>query len=678
MNNNNASIVEWVQKHTLGIILIVGLIQGLVYVFSIPPWWHFDEPGHFEFAWQIAHFDHWPKFFEFDENMRRKMAASMDKYGWYETTNYHPDLSSNQPVYVGAAPQTTNYPLYYIVASLPLHLLGNTDFAVQNRAVRLVSLAMFLLTLYVAWETLGELVPRGHPLQWMVTIFMALLPGFVDTMTSINDDVGAVLAFSVFIWASVRLVKNGPSLSRLAVLFISLALCYWTKNTTWPAIPISLLVILFSMFTKRWHWLPWSLVAIMAIAGLLFVFRWGDAALWYLYTPQTQPSSVVTPLAPVGKYAFQLFATNGQYSYIGQWFNPTQVRSLRNKTVTLGAWMWADKPTQSNTPILIFNTKDGDIHSPTKTVNLTTNPVFYSTTILVPNETERMKLFLQPTLVQGGIRTYYYDGITLLAGNELAGEPHFTDVSASRGTWDGHPFENLVRNASAEANRFWLNPFISQKLFYDLYPGSFPGSIDVFIASLQDWQGTSWYYHDDIQTLSQTFWGILARNKAGLLGAPLSYNILTVLTLFSLPGLLALVWHKRKSLNWAVLFVLGIDLAGIWGLVLARGGGTLYFQDPVYTWARYTFPAIFPTSLLLCVGWLDGLHLLGKLSHISKSVQYTAFLAFMFGLDIFAIISLAHYFYWSQEQDYLILFILLPVSIFLFLILFTTRKTTST
>jgi len=72
------------------------------------------------------------------------------------------------------------------------------------------------------------------------------------------------------------------------------------------------------------------------------------------------------------------------------------------------------------------------------------------------------------------------------------------------------------------------------------------------------------------------------------------------------------------------------------------------------------------------------LHLLGKLSHISKSVQYTAFLAFMFGLDIFAIISLAHYFYWSQEQDYLILFILLPVSIFLFLILFTTRKTTST
>lgn len=674
MNKNILLVIGWARKHTLGIILLVGLIQGLVYVFSIPPWWHFDEPGHFEFAWQIAHFDHWPKFNEIDENMRRQMAASMNQYGWYETTNYRLNLSRSDPVYVGAGPQTTNYPLYYIFASLPLRLLGNADFAVQNRAVRLVSLIMFLLTLYFTWKTLGELVPEGHPLQWMVTIFMALLPGLVDTMTSINDDAGAVLAYSIFIWASVRLVKNGMSLSRFAWLLISLALCYWTKNTTWPAIPISLLVILFSLFAKRWQWIPWSLVAVFALAGLLFVFRWGDAALWYLYTPQTHTFSTETSLAPVGKHVFQLTATNGQYSYIGQWFSPTQTRPLRNKTVTLGAWMWADQPTQAYIPILIFTTKDGDVPSAEKAVNLTTSPVFYSITISIPNEAERMRLFLQPSLAQGGMQTFYYDGVTLLVGDKEAGEPNFSDAFASHGTWAGTPFENLVRNASAESNRFWLNPVISKKLFYDLYPGSFPGSLDVFIASLQDWQGSSWYYHDEFQTLFQTFWGRAARDKAGLLAGPLSYNFLEIITLISLPGLLIFIWHKRKLLPWAVLFVMGVEMMGIWGLVLARGGGTLYFQDPVYTWARYAFPATIPVAILLCVGWWEGLCLVGRYFNISTAIQHIIFISFMFGLDIFAVISLMHYFYLDQGQEYFLLFILLPVTIFLSLFALMSRK----
>ncbi len=679
MNDKAASILGWISKHTLMTILILGLIQGLVYVFSIPPWWHFDEPGHFEFAWQIAHFDHWPQFDEIDENMRRQMAASMDHYGWYETSNYRLDLSSSQPVYVGVAPQTTKYALYYLIASLPLRLLGGADFAVQNRAARLVSLLMFLLTLYVTWKTLGELVPKGHALQWMVPLFMALLPGFVDTMTSINDDVGAVLAFSIFVWASLRLINRGPSPARLAGLLISVALCYWTKNTAWPALPLSALVILFSLFTKRWKWLPWSLVLILALAGLLFIFRWGDAASWYLYAPQIQPSRIETALSPVGKDAFQLFATDGGNSYIAQWFTPTQTHSLWNKTVTLGAWMWADQPTQAYTPILLFNTaRNGNIYSPAKTVNLTTSPLFFSTTILIPNDTERMTLYLQPALQQGVSVAYYYDGVTLLVGEITTGEPYFTDAFASRGTWAGQPFENLVRNASAEGARFRINPVISLKVFSYLNPDPFPKeSLDVFIASLQDRQGAGWYYYDMLTTQLRTFWGSLARDKVGLLGYSLTYRFLGLISLLSLPGLLAFTWHKRKVLPWVALFIMGVDLAGIWGLVMIRGGGTLHYPDPVFTWARYAFPAIIPTSLLLCVGWLEGLGLLGRLFHISTSVQHIAFLAFMLGLDIFALVSLAYYFYWHQGQEHLLLLILLPVTIFLFLFLFIGGKTAS-
>jgi len=226
--------ISRLKQRTLLIVLLVGLVQGLLYVFLIPPWWHNDEPGHFEFAWQIVHFDHWPQFEEFDEAMRRKVAASMLRSGYYDVINYQPDLASLTPVYIGVAPQTTNYPLYYLVASLPLRVLGKADFAVQDRAVRLMSLGMFLLALWAAWKALGELLPEGHPAQWMTVLFLALLPGFTDTMTSISDDAGAALVFSIFVWVGLRILRRGLSFSRSMALIVSLALCYWTKSTTGP------------------------------------------------------------------------------------------------------------------------------------------------------------------------------------------------------------------------------------------------------------------------------------------------------------------------------------------------------------------------------------------------------------------------------------------------------------
>lgn len=656
-------------KHTLLVILIVALIQGLAYVFIIPAWWHYDEPGHFEFAWQIAHFDHWPQYGEVDESMRRQMAASMLKADYYMTMNYKPDLTGSAPVFVGAAPQTTKYALYYILVSLPLRLFGGADFTLQSQVARMVSVALFLLTLYVTWLTLGELLPKGHPLQWLTTGFLALLPGFADTMTAINDDVGAVLAFSVFIWASVRLIKNGPSVLRLLILFLSVELCYWMKNLAWPAIPLSALVVLFSLFRTRWRWVPWALSAVALVAGLSYLFRWGDAADWYVFTPQRQPSRLQTSAAPLGKDALQILATNGRYSYLGQWFSPSQIHSLRNKTVTLGAWMWADQPAQAYSPILVMGTNEGEQPSQGQLVDLTTTPVFYSTTVLIPNDTAHMSLLLQPVLPQGGGVNFFYDGVTLLEGDFSTGQPHYADASASRGTWNGHAFRNLVRNASGQAARLWLNPAVSVPFFSHIYEGSFPANLDVFVASFQDLQGTGWYYRSCLQTLFQTFWARLARDKVGLLADPFSYNVLEVLTILSLPGLLALLWLKRKTLPWRILFFMIVSLAAVWGLALMRGAGTLNFQDPVYSWARYVFPVAILMALALCAGWMEGLRVLGRWLRISVPVQLASVPAFMLGFDVFALISVAYYFAWHLGQEHFILFLLLPVSIFLLLVL---------
>ena len=180
--------------------------QGIIYAAIIPPWWHNDEPGHFEYAWLAANLPAWPKPGQYDQAMRKQMAVSLIKYNWYGR-GMQPDLSGSGAISIGV-PQTGDPPGYYFLASLPLRLMHNADITVQYYAARSMSFLLYLLIIVVIWYALGEILREDHPLRWMVPAFLALLPGFIDAMTAINNDVAATLAASLFLWASLRLIKE--------------------------------------------------------------------------------------------------------------------------------------------------------------------------------------------------------------------------------------------------------------------------------------------------------------------------------------------------------------------------------------------------------------------------------------------------------------------------------------
>lgn len=664
-------VINFSSKSALHAILLAGMLQGLIYVFVIPPWWHYDEPGHFEFAWQIVNFDHWPKFGEVDENMRRQLAASMLRYGYYKILTYQPDLSSNAPVSLGGGGSAqTSYPLYYLVASLPLRLLRNADFAVQNRAVRLMSLAMFLLTLWAAWKALGELLPVGHPLQWTTVLFIALLPGLTDTMTSINDDVGAVLASSLFIWAALRIMRHGFSYKRLVALIFTLLLCYWTKSTTWMAFGLAPLVVLFSLLRTRWHLLVW----IVFIGGLIAVaalsLRWGDARYWYRGATQNENTRLQRADAPLGNYVFHLHYQEGQVPWIGQFISAEQMRPLRTKTVTLGAWIWADQPVTIQLPILRMAIYEDDVaYSPIQTVSLTTTPSFYTVTFDIPFEAENgwLELIPTPNMSKNQDIHIYYDGLVLIEGVR-EGIPHFNDPFAQNGTWNGQPFQNRLRGASAESAQLWFNPLFVNTLSKVLR-WAFPvGSFDVFLASLQDWPGSKTYYQRVASTLFQTFWARLARNKVALLGAPSSYEVLQWLTALEIIGTIVFLWRKRRFIPWTEVTVLGLLSIGIWGATIVRGGIELLSRFPAVPWARYAFPVIIPSALVLCAGWREVMQWL----KLPSQQQNMLFIVFMLTLDIFALLGTAKYFYWQRGEEYVVLSI--PTTFLIYVILTSIRS----
>ncbi|MCK4899970.1 MAG: hypothetical protein KAS38_14415, partial [Anaerolineales bacterium] len=68
----------------LGIVLMVGLIHGLIYIFIMPPWQHYDEPNHFEYAWLIANRETLPNTGDYDQSMHKSVAASMIEHNFFD------------------------------------------------------------------------------------------------------------------------------------------------------------------------------------------------------------------------------------------------------------------------------------------------------------------------------------------------------------------------------------------------------------------------------------------------------------------------------------------------------------------------------------------------------------------------------------------------------------------
>lgn len=625
------------------ILILLGLAHGLLYVFLIPPWQHYDEPGHFEYVWQIANRPAWPKAGDFDPAMRRAMLVSMLEHGFYRDLTWKPDLTAAEPN-IGYS-QVGDPPVYYWLASLPLHLLQDSSVTVQLYASRLVSLILYLVTILIGWGMMVELTPPKHALRWMVPASLALLPGFTDMMTAVNNDVGAIVAFSLFLWLCLRLLRRGISLLGVVFVFGAAAICYWTKNNVWFALPLLPVVLLFALLRRRWRPLAWALFFASVGIGLGAVFSLGDAALWYRRTLQASPTRVVNSLAPLGEHAFQLDLSQPESSPSILQPLPLEILvDLRNAPVTIGAWIWASQPMR--TQIQISCDCGGQLQVFMREIQAGTEPGFYTLTATLPINANRVSVVLTIPADFKGVRSIvFYDGVVLIKGERIAQDPpRFEAPNGVRGVWGGLPFTNLLRNPSAEQAGPGFQPW-ANKIGIKImppYPPSFPSDIPV---SLLDWKGAGWYYRYTGINILRTFWARFGWNNVPLLGSK-PYRALAVVTLLGLVGAGWAICQRRHSLPWEVLLFLGLAVFGIWGPAIFRGIGSL-FGNSFFSVARYVYPAIIPTVLVLNIGWLEIIHNLGKWLRIAPKFQHVAFLLFFIALDALSILTLTRFYYWS-------------------------------
>lgn len=588
----------------LVLLLLVGLVHGMIYVFLVPPWQNYDEFNHFQYVWLVAHRPGLPHPGDDDPQMDRWVLTSMVAHGFFRRNGTPPDLSNpSKPVSLGGYSQLTEPPLYYELASLPIRLLPPDQVDAQLYAGRLVSLFLFLVTLLAAWGMVRELVAPQNPLRWMVPFSIALLPGMVDLMTSLNNDVGAVAFFSLFLWASTRLLKRGFSLRDFVWGSAAVVACLFTKNIVFVALPIFLVVLLFTFLRHARRWIAWALIVVAGAAALVFSLSWGDAALWYRSSIQPKATRAVNSQAVLGTHVLRLDASvPSSPAWLGapiyQHVPLADASPLKGKQVSFGVWMWASRRIRVRMPVLHNGSSQF-----TKSVDVTVEPTFQAITATISANAGRIWVTIPPGQPPGASPvTIYYDGFVLAEGlRPIDNPPQFTDSSGMQGQWGGQSFKNVLRNPSFEAATVFFRPWVD-RLGSKILPDRMLPSL--VLASLLDPAGTGWFYLNSASKLFRTFWGLFGWADVPLLGrAP--YRWLAIVTLLGFFGLVLSAFRRRRQIPWDIVFIFALVLLGTWGFSLVRSSIYTAIYNVYLPVARYAQPSIIVTMLALNLGWLS-------------------------------------------------------------------------
>ena len=619
--NNSASARERVaalrairsraRPYTTALIMLIATLQSVIYLAIIPPWHHYDEPTHFEFAWLIANRPGLPKPGDEDVLMRREVAASLREHRLYDNLPLGPSMLVSDRVssFNLGYSELQHFPLYYMVVSLPLSAARHLDIASQLLIARMTSAIMFLLTIRIAIGIMAELTPHGHPLRVAVPAILALLPPFVDAMTAVNNDVGAVLFFSLFLWGATRMIRAGLTWPRAVWVLLAAGVAAAMKTTALIALVLALLALVVAFWLQRglaWRWL----VAItLGLAGLLIAaaIQWKEPALWYR-DPLISADRTATGLgkatpaaAPVGAHVLALETTSDRaarplYAPI------TDTASLAGQVVTIGGWIWADQPTQIAAPGLVELNNREVGQTSRSTIQLSTSPQFFSWPITMPANLLLVSYVLNTRLLTTEAMTaqLFLDGVVVTPGHFPAEPPQFADDQARTGIWGGRPFTNRVRNASFEQSGPSLRPWVDTTLL----PYYRKRHASAIFFDLMDRERAPAIISQTMQRQSMTFFVFFGWVQFRPPGAHW-FGIIAVVVRVALLGCVAwLVRHRRMRdrRRWATLIFLGLAALPVWLFSVVRVLpffiGNMYF--PI---ARYGFPAIVPALLAITAGW---------------------------------------------------------------------------
>jgi len=264
---------------TLVTVLLAYLGIAVLFALYTPPWQVPDEPAHYNYVRTLAEKGLIPvlRMGDYPHEYLEELKAR----------RFPADLSIDAIRYESHQP-----PLYYLLAS-PVFLLADGSLL----PLRLLSVALGVVLLWVAYRIVGTVFPGQPALAIAVAAFVAFVPMHVAMTAGVENDTLAELLMALVAWRSLRHLADDAAggrgyWRRLAGFGILLGLALLTKTTAYGAVVMALVAVVWRWALDRralrrfwdalgWRWLavfgPALLMALPWYVRNIAVYGWPDA-----------------------------------------------------------------------------------------------------------------------------------------------------------------------------------------------------------------------------------------------------------------------------------------------------------------------------------------------------------------------------------------------------------------
>lgn len=596
------------ERWVVCVLFAVWIAHLLAYVSLVPPWQHYDEPTHFEYAALIRELGRFPLAGEYIPELRRTIASSMIETGFYAngSASLTPPNLDSPNVSLGID-ERGHPPLYYALVALATLPVRDAPITTQLYAARLLSVLVAGLLFVVSYFVL-RLLPGVDPqLRCAILAVLALQPAFADIMSAVNSDVlanlVAVLCLLAGVWflrrpgwqrllVGVAVLLLALNVKRVLLLYALILPCAWFLALS-PRLRRRLLLTacIGAIGTSSWLLLqPWQLAEWSVTPSTAS----GYVSTRLVQRPQQPAYMSVTPYT--GAVAFALETRSGEPPpTLSQSLYPTQLQTLSGKRLTLAAWMRADRSMlPASTPIMLV---DHNVFS--RIVQLGTDWQLVVQTVNVPQQVGLLEVQLPGPIAPGII---WYDSVALVEGGTAnLPKPDEADASFEAGLLGEQAPRNLLRNVGAERQIPPL-PDLVQRFSGGLLNEAGMRGV---LGKLFDPGWIAVVYPRQALLLFQGFWGVFGWGERSVsLGW---FTPLGILVIASLLGAARLTWcgywpHRAGATRvrtwWLCLF--GVIMG--WGMAMLRVHSQPFPGVMFWSFGRYAFVALLPSLLVFVAG----------------------------------------------------------------------------
>ena len=244
-------------------------LHGLIYLALVPPWQHYDEPAHFEYARLIAERGEVTAAGVFDPAMRWQIVASMGRFRfWGDAT---PLFSATADPPLIGYDQHVHPPLYYLLIALPIRLTLSQPVEIQLFAARLVSVFLYTLSVAAVWRLSVVIAPDMPRTHMAMPLLYALVPPFAAIMTAVNNDVLVNFTGATLLLGCALLIRSGLSLPALSLTLLSVLVGVFAKRTALPFLPPLVLALFWAVARRPLRLRRWLLIAGVVLLGVAVV-----------------------------------------------------------------------------------------------------------------------------------------------------------------------------------------------------------------------------------------------------------------------------------------------------------------------------------------------------------------------------------------------------------------------